>query len=241
MKNFDFWLQKKWLGALLFVLFCLGYSLYASVEVNKVVTDFMPVIKTNAADFLPITIEDGMIVKPENTLIEKSYGDDSGKLKIVLDTRTEEFEPSTLTESGIYISRAAVYSVNTNKNEVRINSLHDIPNMVIDEDVLNTVVAAAESYIKPVVFGCVFAFCFGWGLIVLGIYSLVLHWIMSAIYKAPYRQTLRLTVYAYVLFKLIEMAVVFSGTFLGGFIFAAVINFAVNMVLKRKEPIEKTA
>ncbi len=241
MKNFEFLLQKKWLGALLFILFCLGYSLYASIEVNKVVTDFMPAVKTSAADFLPITIEDGMIAKPENTLIEKSYGDDDDKINIVLDTRTEEFEPSTLTESGIYVSRSAVYSVNTNKNEVRINSLHDVPNMVIDEDVLNTVISVAESYVKPVVFGGVLAVCLGWGLIVLGIYSLVLHWIMSAIYKAPYRQTLRLTVYAYVVFNLVAMTTAFSGTFLGGFLFAAVVNFAANMILKREETIEKTA
>ncbi len=241
MKNFEFLLTKKWIGALVFVIFCAGYSLYMSTAVNKVVTDFMPVVKASAVDFLPITIEDGMIVKPENTLIEKTYGDEGEQLKVVLDTRTEEFEPANLTESGIYISRSAVYSVNSAKNEMRINSLRDVPNMVIDEDVLNTVISTAEQYIYPTVFGILVSFFMIWGLIVMGIYSLVLHWIMSAAYKAPYRQTLRLTVYSYVVFSFIGMFVKISSPFMLGFVFALIVNLVVASSLKKQTVAEKAA
>lgn len=241
MKNFDFLLTKKWVGALLFLIFSVCYSLYMSSTINREVTNLMPAVKASASDFLPITIEKGMISKPENTLIEKTYGDAGEQLKIVLDTRTEEFDPSNLTESGIYVSRSAVYSVNAAKNEVRINSLRDVPNMVIDEDVLNTVVSTIEEYIYPTVLAIVASFLVIWGLIVMGIYSLVLHWIMSAVYKAPYRRTLRLTVYSYIVFSLIGMFIKISSPFMLGFVFALAVNILANSWLKKQVVAEKTA
>ena len=231
MNDFKFLLTKKWLGALTFILFCLIYSLYLTNMVNAAVSLYMPTLKNHISDFLRITIEDGMIVKPENTLIERKYGDDDYKFKVVLDTRTEEFETSNLQDSGIYVSRAAVYTVNGNKNELRINSLRNVPNMVIDNDVVNVVVASIENYVKPVIFGCAIFWFVVSGLIVMGLYSLVLHWIMAAIYKAPYRQTLRLTTYSYVIFSILGATVAFSSSFLTGFAFALVINFAANMLL----------
>lgn len=234
MKDFNFLLNKKWLGALTFILFCLIYSLYLTNVVNTAVSLYMPTLKNHISDFLPVTIEDGMISKPENTLIERTYGDDYDKFKVVLDTRTEEFETSNLQNSGVYISRAAVYTVNGNKNEVRINSLRNVPNMVIDNDVVNVVVASIENYIKPVIFGCAIFWFVISGLIIMGLYSLVLHWIMSAIYKAPYRQTLRLTTYSYVIFSILGAFVAFGSTFLTGFAFALVVNFAANMLLNNQ-------
>ena len=64
MKNFDFLLTKKWVGALLFLIFSVCYSLYMSSTINREVTNLMPAVKASASDFLPITIEKGMISKP---------------------------------------------------------------------------------------------------------------------------------------------------------------------------------
>ena len=137
--------------------------------------------------------------------------------------------------TGLYISRSALYTVNSNKNEVRINSLRDVPNMVIDDEIMNAVVTAVEGYIKPVIFGFVMFWVIVAGLVTMGLYSLVLHWIMSAIYKAPYRQTLRLTVYSYIVLSLLGNLFTIPHLFILGFIVAAIVNFAVNMVQKQKE------
>ena len=235
MKNFDFLLTKKWLGAIIFILYGLFYSAYCMVTVNDAVMQFMPTIKVNISDFLPITIEGGMITKPENTIIERVYGSGNDSVKVVLDTRTQEFEPSLLKDTGIYICRSAIYTVNGTKNEVRINSLRDVPNMVIDNEVMNTIVKAIESYIKPVVFGTIMLFVMIVGLLSIGIYSLVLHFIMSAIYKTSYRQTLRLTVYGYVIFNIINNMFTTQHSFIYGFITAALLNFAINIVYKKQE------
>lgn len=240
MKKLDFLLTKKWIGTAVFLLFCLGYSLYVGSMASSITNMYMPIIKNNAADFLPITIENGMISKPQNTIIEKVYGEGADKFKAVLDTRTEEFEPSLLTESGIYISRAAVYTVNSAKNEVRINSLRDVPNIVVDQEVVDAFLNGVEGYVMPVMVSLTFFGFVIYGLIIMGIYSLVLHWIMSAVYKAPYRQTLRLTVYGYVVASLISAFAVINHTFWFGFILAAVANFAVNMS-KKEEAKEKAA
>ena len=238
MKDLKFLLTKKWLGALTFILFCLLYSLYLTNLVNNAVSLYMPTLKSNISDFLPITIEDGMISKPENTVIERNYGDDNYKFKVVLDTRTEEFETSLLQDSGIYISRAAIYTVNGNKNEVRINSLHNTPNMVIDNDVVNVIADSIENYIRPVIFSCLMLWFVLSGLVIMGLYSLVLHWIMSAIYKAPYRQTLRLTTYSYVIFSILYVFVAFGSTFIIGFVWALVVNFAATILLKNQSQTE---
>ena len=235
MKNLNFLLTKKWIGAAVFILSCLLYSAYCMVAVNDAVMQYMPTVKVNISDFLPITIENGMITKPENAIIERTYGSDDDKFKVVLDTRTEEFEPSLLQVTGLYISRSALYTVNSNKNEVRINSLRDVPNMVIDDEIMNAVVTAVEGYIKPVIFGFVMFWVIVAGLVTMGLYSLVLHWIMSAIYKAPYRQTLRLTVYSYIVLSLLGNLFTIPHLFILGFIVAAIVNFAVNMVQKQKE------
>lgn len=228
MKKLDFLLTKKWIGAAVFLLFCLGYSLYVGSMASNITNMYIPIIKNNAADFLPITIENGMISKPQNTKIEKVYGEGAEKFKAVLDTRTEEFEPSLLTESGIYISRAAVYTVNSAKNEVRINSLRDVPNMVVDQEVVNAFLSGVEGYVMPVIVSLTFLGFVLYGLIIIGIYSLILHWIMSACYKAPYNQTLRITVYSYVLISLLSAFSLINHTFWLGFILAAVANFVVN-------------
>ncbi len=235
MKNLNFLLTKKWIGAAVFILYCLLYSAYCMVAVNDAVMQYMPTVKVNISDFLPITIENGMITKPENAIIERTYGSDDDKFKVVLDTRTEEFEPSLLQVTGLYISRSALYTVNSNKNEVRINSLRDVPNMVIDDEIMNAVVTAVEGYIKPVIFGFVMFWVIVAGLVTMGLYSLVLHWIMSAIYKAPYRQTLRLTVYSYIVLSLLGNLFTIPHLFILGFIVAAIVNFAVNMAQKQKE------
>lgn len=240
MKDLKFLLTAKWLGAAVFILMCLANSLYFSGAVGEVMNTYLPIVKNNAADFLPITIEDGMIAKPENTLIEKTYGDGNSKFKVVLDTRTEEFEPSTFKESGLYISRSAVYTYNANKNETRINGLRDVPNMVIDKEVTDAFFNGAEHYIIPLFFGFTLLGLILYGLIIMGIYSLVLHWIMSAVYKAPYRQTLRVTLYSYVFISILGMLNVASHTFWLGFILSAVANLAVNMP-KKPEDLQKSA
>lgn len=235
MKEKDFWLTKKWLGAAVFTLFCLCYSLYLAVSVNKVVSIYVPIVKENTADFLPVTFENGMIVKPVNTVIERTYGSGDGMYKIVLDTRTEEFEQSLLKESGLYISRAAIYSVNAHKNEIRINNFREVPNMVIDQEVADTFLDAAEGYIIPVVLGICFFSLLIMGLVIMGIYSLVLHWIMSALYKAPYGRTLRVTVYSYVALEIVCLLAHISYMFWGGFVVAGVMNIIVNQMLKKEQ------
>ena len=69
----SFLIEKKWIGVGLTVLFSLivaWVTMSKTVEFVQVIT---PTISEEAKAFLPITIENGSITEPQNTVIVKEY------------------------------------------------------------------------------------------------------------------------------------------------------------------------
>lgn len=233
----EFLLKKKWIGALFLFLFCFGSSAYWSNTIKNLGGELKEPVLTNASAFLPITFEGGMIEKPQNTRIEREYGEGADKIKIVLDTQTEEFEPSLL-ESGIYASRRAVYFVNSKKGEVRIQNYQNIPDMTVNEEMLAQTWQYAEEKMSSTLVGII---CIGfliWSFFVIGVVSLVTHLIMDAIYKSPYRQSLRISTYTYIAIMLINNVFSIHYVFWSVLLIAVLASIAVSTTDKKPETTE---
>lgn len=102
-------------------------SLCFAFYMHKETVNFIPEAQSIADQLLPIKVENGVMVEPANTVKVAKFSIDTNMngngeplFPIVLDTRTDTLDPSTLSQ-GIYISRTTVYTVN--KNEVRMVKL----------------------------------------------------------------------------------------------------------------------
>lgn len=163
-----------------------------------------------ADEFLPIRIENGVIVEPENTV--KSYnivmGEDSKGVEqsfnVVLDTTTDTIDTAGLPQ-GMYISRKAVYVVE--KGTVRTTNLED-STYLEKKDYTDTLQTA-------VTIGCILLAIIGF--IVLFVYYLLLtlfyancSYIVSSIFKKNFEFDLRMRLSAlafiatYVIFVILE-------------------------------------
>lgn len=222
----NFLLKTKWTGALFLALTCLILSLRTGGQVGEVIDEAAPVIEKEASAFLPVTFEKGMIVKPENTVIERSYEENGQTYKIVLDTRTDYFEPQLLKDKGLYISRAAMYAYG---RDIRIQDFKNMPDMVIDNELLSEGMNWLKTGFRPVLYGTLFAFSFIGALILIGINTLLLHWLVKLTYGAKLSQTVRLNTYAYILCA-------FTGLgFLLTLVISAGINFGVSAMEKEEQ------
>ncbi len=221
--DFSFLVKTKWLGALAFLAYCVFSSMQGTNIIQQNIEPYLPMIEEKVADFLPITVEGGVITRPQNTRIERSFGSGDDKYTIVLDTYAENLNTTNLS-NGIYITRTSIYSVNGDKTEIK--SLQNIPDTVVTRADFKALLEISKGYIRPVTLGVLLFVSFIGGLIIIGLYSLVLHWIMEAIYKAPYRQTLRLTTYSYIALQIIDHYAEISSEFTLGFVLAGIVNFA---------------
>ncbi len=218
MKNFL--LRNKWLGFLVLLI----YSLVAAAIVSKsgiaLVEQYTPVVTQEVVDFLPITVQDGEIVAPENTVISKTYGDENMKFNVVLNTRVDEFESTSLSEPGLYLSRKFFYGVNGKKTEIQ--SLKDIPNGTLDKETLD---AGAELFVKNTqkyMFPLYAAVCLLISLIAVLLYTLVMHWLMAIWFNAKFGQTLRINTLVY--------AVVSTVAIIGNFVVGIVLMFILMLL-----------
>jgi len=210
-------LDKKWIGAAALVVFSLLVAGFFTNFGVKFVKQYAPVVEQEVDSFLPVTIANGEIVAPQDTLISKTYGSEANGGKVVLDTRVDEFETSALKDKGLYISRKYAYIVSDNKTEIR--DFKSFPNITLDEEVVHEFFKIAQDKAGGYIFSGIFAFFFVFAAFAIGLYSLVMYWPLKMIYHHGFAYTLRINTFAYI--------AVTALTMLFGFNLSIIVTFVI--------------
>ncbi len=110
-------LNGKGLGLKFLLLFSLIISIVAAAQLKKIGYNFVPEMQNIADKLLPVKIEKGIIIEPNNEIksIDVNFG--GQVFPIVLDTTVDTIDPIGL-RPGIYIARKALYSING--NDIRV-------------------------------------------------------------------------------------------------------------------------
>ena len=207
----DFLLKTKFLGVALVLIYALVLASLATPTINNLIRTSVPQAAQEIKYFLPITIENGVIVSPENTVLEREFDANGQKVRIVLDTRVDEFAATNLTETGIFISKKYLYAISPQKTEIR--SLSQMPNMIIDDEVVDQF----ADQLGLLIFVSV----------AILLYTLLLAWPMAAWAKVSFAQTLRVTTVAYVLLAAVSYVLSFNFSIIATLVILAVSNVAV--------------
>lgn len=222
-------INTKWLGALVLFVFILGFSTIASTRIKEALTEYGPKFLAEASEFLPITIENGQIVSPKDTVITRKY---LGAITVKLDTTTDELNTSDL-GNGVYITRRNFYTVTPQK--IQIQSLSTFPNAIIDDSALE----AIDNYVKNnsgwVLFAFIFIFYGAWSMAAILLYTVVMHWIVTLKYKVPFSRTLRVNTLVYVILSLFSALLWAPSGAIIRFILLLAVNFGVNAYLSKTE------
>ena len=230
MKNFL--LQNKWLGFVALLIYALIASAVVSKSGIELVKQYTPVVVQEAEQFLPITLQDGEIVAPQNTIISQTYGDDENEMKfsVVLDTSRDEFEATSLNKPGLYVSKKFIYGVNGQKTEIR--SLKEFPDGTLDKETLD---AGADLFVKNVqkyMFPLYALVTLIIAMIAVLIYTLVMHWLLAIMFKVNFGQTLRVNTLVYAVISIIEVLSGMYVTWLATLGLMLILNIGVNAAMK---------
>ncbi len=117
--------QGKGIGLKYLLLFALFYAIVLTIAFKRAGDEVLvPAAQKVADEFLPIKIENGVIVEPEN--MYKTYtlqitGDKNGNeetYEIIMNTEVETINPTDLKKEGIYITKNAIYFSANNQLKV---------------------------------------------------------------------------------------------------------------------------
>lgn len=226
-------LRQKWLGFAAVILISLILAVYTSNSLNTAYEAAEPTVSQEIGYFLPVTIKNGEIVSPRNALIERSYGPAQNQYKVVLNTEIEDLNISDLS-SGIYVTRNKFYSYDSNKGEVKIQSLAKVPDVELTTTKVKDFLSMFGEYLKPVTMFIIFvSLAIYIGLAVLA-YSVIMHWLFKRLYNADFALTLRVNTLTY-------LALLCISTVLGmnvGIIVTLLVmlagNYLANILLENK-------
>ena len=115
-------LKGEGLGVKYILFVSIIISLLFSVYVRISGAEMIPYANDIINQMLPIKIENGVVVAPQNTIrvAQLKAGDVAVPLPIVLDTTIDTLDTSKA-ENGFYLTRTAFYAIND--NEVRMHAL----------------------------------------------------------------------------------------------------------------------
>lgn len=116
------------IGAFLIFAFAFIISAYYGIVSRQVLLDSIPAIQAVADEILPLSIQNGMIVAPQNTIKEINLaGNDKQSFLFVLDTTQDSLNTDNL-KDGIYLSRSHAYTVRGNEvKSVKFSKSFDLP------------------------------------------------------------------------------------------------------------------
>lgn len=218
-------LNTKGIGALAVILFALVVSYYSANWASAFIKQVMPTAVTEISDFLPITIENGEIVYPQNAYIRKTYGTQNTAYNVVLNTQVDSLNTDDIKEQGLYISRKYIYAVSTQKTEIR--DFEQMPNMTFDRQLLEAgadwMVNKSGIYVFLTLFVSVALFM---GLASL-IYAALVQLLIGKMLSVDFARTLRVTTLGYVALAIISLAV-FSIGIIVKFVLLLAANYLVG-------------
>ncbi len=200
-------LEKKWIGPLLVFLLSIGMSISFSVQITPYLKKNIPIINETIDSFLPITIQNGEITQPVNTVISKTIFFEKKPLKIVLDTRSDTLDINTLSEDGWYFSKKCLYSVAGEKRERQcLNAPQNQEAFTIDKGIVQTSFDYIKDYISLLLYGVLSLLIFCVFYLIILFYTVILHWIIALYYKTTFGQTLFVNTLFYIALMLFEKA-----------------------------------
>ena len=121
--------KGKGTGAVWLLLLAFVYTLYLSLAARAFMFDSVPYVQHVADELLPVSVKDGKIVSPENTVREITLtgNTQNDTYSFVLDTTQDTLDTTKLT-NGIYFSRLYAYTVNDDQiKTTKISSSFDLP------------------------------------------------------------------------------------------------------------------
>ena len=224
-----FILRQKWLGFCAVIFVSLLMALYLAKSATNAFETASPYIAKEVEYFLPITIENGEIISPKNTVIERNYEG----YKVVLNTEVEDLNISDL-QTGIYVTKNKFYSYDAKKGEVKIQSLQKVPNTVLTPADFKTLLNKNDDYIKPVLlFVFFFLISFFIGISSL-FYAIILHWLFKRLYGADFALTLRVSTLAYLALFCVSTVLDISTGFIVTLLVMMACNYLANILLEKK-------
>ena len=224
MKKF---LTKKWLGPLFLFVYVLVTSLFLVHQITPQLKAIFPVITQEAGAFLPITIQNGEVVQPENALISKTYTLQDGTFNVVLDTRTEKLDLNTLSPNSIYFSRKCVYIVSPEETKERCFPESSSEPIVITEEMVKNLMDNLGEHVDTFLTGVLIISLFLGFYFVILFYTIILHWIIALLARTSFGQTLFINTLLYILYNLVET---FTPITLGFWI-RVVLFICINVVI----------
>lgn len=219
-----FLLETKGIGALAVVLYALIISYYASDWSAKFLKQIMPTVVAETSDFLPITLENGTIVEPQNAYISKTYGTETKPIYIVLDTRADSFSTDDIKENGLYISRKHLYGITSQKTEIR--DFEGMPDMTFDRQLLDDGAQWIEQKSAGYIFGSLFVVLTIYMLSAALLYAALIYLLIGKTLKMEFLQTLRVTALGYVALSIFGV-IAFSVGVIATFILLLAANYGV--------------
>lgn len=224
-------LDKKWIGAMALTAFALIVAIFSTNMGVKIINELAPVVEQKVGEFLPITVSDGEIVAPKDTVISKTYGSGINEARVILDTRIDEFETSSLKDRGVYISRKYIYAVSANKTEIR--DIANFPNMTIDDEVMSKFFEVIKDKAGYYIFFGVFIMYLGFAACAIGLYTLVMYWPLKALYHGKFECILRINTLAYIIISALTMLIGFNISIIMTFVLLFGANCGVYEGLKK--------
>ena len=98
-------------GALLLLIFAALVAFHSAYSLNKILPKGVPYVQQFADEILPIKIENGKLVEPQNTVKVYKHEFAGQPFSIVVDTTRDMLEEQQM-ENGIYLTRSYLYGIN---------------------------------------------------------------------------------------------------------------------------------
>ncbi len=131
-KIFNYITKGQGLGVKYILLASVIISFIFSIFIRINGADLVPYANDIMNQMLPLKIENGVVVEPQNTIrvAQLKSGDVAIPLPIIMDTTIDTLDTSKA-EKGFYLTRTAFYVIND--NEVRMHTLNEDVDLVQDD------------------------------------------------------------------------------------------------------------
>ena len=221
-------LTKKWLGFVFVATYALCVASLIALGAKPFLEEYTPTVLAETNQFLPITIENGEITYPVDTVITKTYQFDKDEtMQLVLDTRIDEFPIDSLKQDGIFISKKCIYMPTPDETKRRCFNQIKEP-ITFTQEKIEKAAEFLEKYLGSLVFLFIFFGILAVFYIAIALYTCLMHWIIVGFFKGtPFSQTLFINTLVYMLIQLLEFHEWFSFNSASIFVLMLATNFVL--------------
>lgn len=231
-KIFDYIFKGRGIGAFLLLAAAFAISVYTAVNVRGILTESIPYMQATADKILPIKVENGKTVVPDNTVKDIVLFDlGKNSLHFIIDTTKDTLDTNNLRQ-GIYLSRSYFYVVKNNEiRSTKLDGSFDLPK----GDYTPFFKSVIKWSVIAIAVGGTFAMFFLFFILTL-IYALCAGFSAAVTKKMLNFDTkMRLSAVAFTVIYALSTILEFAGYNLGKLIFFAAV-IAVQILILKKMP-----